>query len=62
MGNKEIKAAFGYLETEQKHLTPYQVSFIKSLKKYYNWKRTLSGRQIECLENILKSIPSEVSD
>jgi hypothetical protein len=61
MGNKEIKKVFSYLEQNQEHLTSSQSEFIKSLKKYFKWKKSLSMRQIECLvslkENI--SIPQE---
>jgi hypothetical protein len=61
MGNKEIRKVFNYLEENQKHLTTSQSEFIKSLKKYFKWKKGLTTRQIECLvslkENIL--IPEE---
>jgi hypothetical protein len=45
----DLKEVFNYLEMKQKSLTPYQSDFIKSLKKYYNWKGNLSSRQLDCL-------------
>ena len=60
MGAKEIREIFRNLDTERKRLTPYQIEFIKSLKKYFNWKGMLSQRQVECLENIKRSIFAEV--
>jgi hypothetical protein len=61
MGNKEIKKVFNYLEENRGLLTSSQFEFIKSLKKYFKWKKGLTTRQIECLvslkENIL--IPEE---
>ncbi|HEX2967524.1 MAG TPA: hypothetical protein VHO46_00350 [Bacteroidales bacterium] len=49
MEPREIKEVFNFLEIRHKSLTPYQVEFIKSLKKYYTWKGSLSARQVECL-------------
>lgn len=49
MEPREIREVFNYLEMKQKDLTPYQVDFIKSMKKYYRWKGSLSSRQMECL-------------
>jgi hypothetical protein len=49
MEPREIKEVISYLESMHRNLTPYQTEFIKSLKKYYSWKGTLSQRQIECL-------------
>jgi hypothetical protein len=61
MGNKEIRKVFSYLEENQAQLTSSQSEFVKSLKKYFKWKKGLSVRQIECLvslkENIL--VPEE---
>lgn len=49
MEPREIKEVFNYLDMKHKELTPYQVDFIKSMKKYYKWKGSLSSRQLECL-------------
>ncbi|HLN21840.1 MAG TPA: hypothetical protein VK213_12175 [Bacteroidales bacterium] len=49
MGSKEIKKVFSFFEENHDHLTPSQNEFIKSMKKYFKWKRTLSGKQIDCL-------------
>lgn len=49
MGSKEIKKIFSYLEENHNNLSQSQYEFIKSLKKYFRWKGTLSSKQIECL-------------
>ena len=49
MEPREIRKLFNYLDMRHKSLTPYQTDFIKSLKKYYQWKGNLSSRQIDCL-------------
>lgn len=58
MGTKEIKQVFTYLESNQGVLTPYQADFIKSLKKYFTWKKNLSSKQIECLLSLKDNINS----
>ncbi|HLP73122.1 MAG TPA: hypothetical protein VK155_09485 [Bacteroidales bacterium] len=49
MEPREIKEAFSFLESKHRSLTPYQTSFLRSLKKYYSWKGNLSQRQVDCL-------------
>lgn len=59
MENRDIKKLFTFLEANRKHLTPYQADFMKSLKKYYTWKGTLTPRQAECLVNIRENMHAE---
>ena len=56
---ENIKDIFSHLERQEKYLTPYQFDFIKSLKKHYKTKGTLSPRQIEILESIKKYMSVE---
>lgn len=59
MENRDIKKLFTYLEANRKYLTPYQAEFMKSLKKYFTWKGTLTARQEECLINIKENMHVE---
>jgi hypothetical protein len=61
MGKKEIREVFDFLDENRKSLTPYQVEFIQSLKKYYKWKGHLSERQIECLVSLKEYLMATVS-
>jgi hypothetical protein len=56
---ENIKEIFSYLESQQRYLTPYQLDFVKSIKKYYKAKGTLSARQFESLESIRKYLRVE---
>jgi hypothetical protein len=51
---EKIKEIFRYLEAQKRYLTPYQLDFVNSLKKYFKARGTLSVRQIESLESIRK--------
>jgi hypothetical protein len=59
MDNKEIKRLFTYMEANRKYMTQYQSDFMKSLKKYYTWKGTLTPKQVECLLNIKENMQVE---
>jgi hypothetical protein len=61
MSTKEIREVFEFLEGNRKSLTPYQMEFIQSLKKYYKWKGRLSDRQIDCLVSLKDYIMASVS-
>jgi len=52
MSTREIREVFEFLNENQKDLTPYQIDFIRSLKKYYRWKGSLTSRQVECLVSL----------
>lgn len=56
MGTKEIKKVFHFLEENQKHFTDSQFEFIKSLRKYFRWKKSLSEKQIACLVSMKENI------
>jgi hypothetical protein len=56
MGNKEIKKLFSHLEQNKEYLTSSQSEFIKSLKKYFKWKKSLSMKQIECLVSLKENV------
>ncbi|HEX2921316.1 MAG TPA: hypothetical protein VHO50_09145 [Bacteroidales bacterium] len=56
MGTKEIKQVFRFFEANHDQLTYSQNNFIRSMKKYYKWKRTLTPRQIECLVSMRENV------
>ncbi len=59
MSNKEIKEVFEFLYLNEQQLSLTQISFIKSLKKYYGRNKTLSERQRKVLFEIRKYIEIE---
>lgn len=59
MEKQQIKEIFKRLEGRIESLSPYQVDFLKGIKKYYARNNKLSEKQIDALVNIYNGVMVE---
>ena len=60
MTNKVIKSVFDHLQEMEIHLNQSQVSFVGSLKNYFNRNKMLSDKQIFILNEISKYVQIQI--
>lgn len=60
MGTSEIMKVIEFLEDNRNHLNPVQIEFIRSLRKYFDWKGNLSREHLQYVMKIKKKMPSKV--
>ena len=59
MNHRDIKSVFTYLQKNESYLNQNQLSFIGSLKTYFNRNKMLSEKQIFILNEIAKYIEKQ---